>query len=185
MWISWSRDSVSPQYMPAAVVTYCCHILTWVINHGGRCMPTAGETAFSQPQCRWVIMKSGCQLPELLNYLSFHIQTLFSFFKVTLSFSGSKITQALSSPPLFLFRDFKSQRTGFENDFFYCYPFLVPFPLFILLPHLYWQKKDISFIILSSITALYICLSYVWLNVYCPFPSLTMRGGESHPRLGE
>ena len=150
------------------------------MNPRGRCFPTAGGTVLSH-NTAWVIIKSCCQLPELLNYLSVYIQSFFFFFcfKATLSFWSSQITEALSSTPPFLFKDIKSQRKQFGNDFFYCHPFVAPLPPVILPSHLYLKKNDTSFIILSCCAA----YNYISVRVFhigdltCTMPSLDFLGG--------
>lgn len=150
---------------------------------GAGACPLQVKLLFFSHSAEWVIMKSGCQLPEILNYLSFHIQMLF-FFKVTLSFWSLKITQVLSSPPPFLFRDFKSQRKEFENDFFYCHPFVVPFSFFCLICTN--RKMILHSLYCHPYRAVYNCF------VYVPFICMTQcvlslpfsyNGG--HPTLGE
>ena len=114
---------------------------------------------------------------ELLERL--HTILFFFHFKATLSFWSSQITEALSSTPPFLFKDIKSQRKQFGNDFFYCHPFVAPLPPVILPSHLYLKKNDTSFVILSC------CAAYNYISVHvfhiedltCTMPSLDFLGG--------
>lgn len=134
-----------------ATVVVCCYYCyylfyePWVQVH-----PHCRWNCFSQLQCsEWVITKSGCQLPELLNCLSTLLQSL--LFLKSYPFFLKFIDYSVSSTPPFLFKDIKSQRKQLENHFFYCHPFVVPFSLFILLSHLYQKKNNTSCITLSSV----------------------------------